>query len=91
MITCRLTQYGKSIKRPTFFADRPVKLFTRDHKVIPYNYKVFTTVFVVKHMINDNTYWYRRVERLRTHIDEYTEVDKAMIGFPENWYYLLKV
>jgi abortive infection bacteriophage resistance protein len=69
----------------------PPKLFARDQKVIPDNYKVYTTVFVVKYMINDKTYWNSWVERLRTLIEEYTEVDKALIGFPENWYYLLKV
>ncbi|XEC95095.1 Abi family protein [Paenibacillus tarimensis] len=44
----------------------PPKLFARDHKVIPDNYKVYTTVFVVKYMINDKTYWNSWVERLRS-------------------------
>ncbi|BBI36676.1 Abi family protein [Cohnella abietis] len=80
--------YGRTYNRNFSI---PPKLFVRDHKVIKDNYKVFTPVYVVKYMINDKTYWNSWVERLRALIDEYTEVDKGLIGFPEDWYHLLKV
>jgi len=69
----------------------PPKLFSRDKKVIQDNYKVYSTLYIVKYMVKDKTYWNSWVERLRTLIDEYSEVDNALIGFPTDWYRLLKI
>lgn len=66
------------------------KLFTRDKSVVIDNYKVFVTVLNIKYLIHDKTYWNSWTERLNALMDEYTEVDKVLIGFPENWYDLLK-
>jgi abortive infection bacteriophage resistance protein len=80
--------YGRIYNRNFPF---PPKLFVRDNKVIEDNYKMYTTIFIVKYMIKDKTYWNSWVERLRALVEEYTEVDKALIGFPKDWYRLLKV
>jgi abortive infection bacteriophage resistance protein len=66
------------------------KLFSRDKKVGIDNYKVFATILNIKYLIHDKTYWNSWVERLNALVDEYTEIDKGLIGFPNNWYDSLK-
>ncbi|CQR58927.1 Abi family protein [Paenibacillus riograndensis SBR5] len=66
------------------------KLFARDKKGIIDNNKVYAIVYNMKYLISDKKYWNSWVERLRSLIDEYSEVDLRLIGFHQNWYNLIK-
>lgn len=44
----------------------------------------------MKHLLHNDTHWDLFVDNIEILFDKYENIDKSTMGFPEDWYTILK-
>lgn len=55
------------------------------------NNRIFGLLLCIKGLLKNDSHWNIYVDNIRMLFEKYEDIDKATMGFPENWYILLKV
>jgi len=78
---------GRLYNRPLSIKPR---LSNKDKKLGIKNNLVFVQIFIIKKLVNDNKVWDNFLTMLDNIIKRYPFVKLSYLGFPENWYDILK-
>ncbi|WDF51015.1 Abi family protein [Paenibacillus sp. KACC 21273] len=68
----------------------PPQLFKKDKPKIIDDKKVFSVILIMKYFIPNKDVWNDWLEKLKSLLDMYSEIDRTLIGFPPDWYTVLK-
>lgn len=66
------------------------KLFESDKKLGVKADKVFCAIYIMRKLCKDQREWDSFITNLSALLDQYDKINKELIGFPENWYDLLR-
>jgi len=67
-----------------------IKYVRRDRSLRLSTAFIFGAIFNSKYLVNDKSIWNNWVTGLSSLIESYSEVDISLLGFPDNWEYLLR-